>query len=521
MDLTLRTPVTVPENYSEHGYSSNNGQVVISLEDQERMRDKEQIRCLRKMLFGPHLNRDLYCNSTWDEISCWPDTEPNTTVHLQCADYINGFYVNNYASRKCMPDGQWYVHPVLNRTWTNYSQCFNKKVITNEPKVGGILETHMEHIRLMYNIGYGLSFATLTVAVFIMVYFKRLHCPRNTVHLNLFIAFMLRALVSLLKENLLVQGLGLPSDVEQTPYHTVIFIEEGPHWECKMLFTVFYYVLMASYMWIFVEGLHLHTLIMVSVFSERSSVKWYLCIGWAVPFIFLIPWIIVRVLLENVYCWNTNPTPGYMWILKSPVVVVTVINFVFFINILRALFTKMKTPISKTAKRHKYRRLAKSTLVLIPLFGVHYVIFLGLPDKDVEPEAEVIKLYFEMFLNSFQGLLVAILFCFMNNEVQMEIMKRLCNRGPYYRYRRYYRHSSQGGSFRCVCQTRNNQNQNSFKLDVAARRSSGDNSSTLLLNPSKYPQEPCYCGWHVDSKGHLCRNFVRHDDNLRRAQSCL
>lgn len=31
------------------------------------------------------------------------------------------------------------------------------------------------------------------------------------------------------------------------------------------------------------------------------------------------------------------------------------INFVFFINILRALFTKMKTPVSKTAKRHKYR----------------------------------------------------------------------------------------------------------------------------------------------------------------------
>jgi hypothetical protein len=39
---------------------------------------------------------------------------------------------------------------------------------------------------------------------------------------------MLRALLSLLKENLLVQGLGLPSDVEQTPYQTVIFIEEGP-----------------------------------------------------------------------------------------------------------------------------------------------------------------------------------------------------------------------------------------------------------------------------------------------------
>ena len=63
--------------------------------------------------------------------------------------------------------------------------------------------------------------------MFVFPFERRLHCPRNTVHLNLFIAFMLRALVSLLKENLLVQGLGLPSDVEITPYHRVIFIEEG------------------------------------------------------------------------------------------------------------------------------------------------------------------------------------------------------------------------------------------------------------------------------------------------------
>ena len=62
--------------------------------------------------------------------------------------------------------------------------------------------------------------------------------------------------------------------------HIVSFFSLFQHWECKMLFTVFNYVMMASYMWIFVEGLHLHTLIMVSVFSERSSVKWYLCIGW-------------------------------------------------------------------------------------------------------------------------------------------------------------------------------------------------------------------------------------------------
>lgn len=29
--------------------------------------------------------------------------------------------------------------------------------------------------------------------------------------------------------------------------------------------------------------------------------------------------------LANFSCWNTNPTPGYMWIHKTPVVVVTVV----------------------------------------------------------------------------------------------------------------------------------------------------------------------------------------------------
>lgn len=39
--------------------------------------------------------------------------------------------------------------------------------------------------------------------------------------------------------------------------------------------------------------------------------------------------------------------------------------------------------------------------MLIPLFGVHYIVFLGLPDN-VSPTAELVKLYYEMFFNSFQ-----------------------------------------------------------------------------------------------------------------------
>lgn len=44
------------------------------------------------------------------------------------------------------------------------------------------------------------------------------------------------------------------------------------------------------------------------------------------------------------------------------------------------------------------RRLAKSTLLLIPLFGVHYVMFAFFPDNF---KAEV-KMVFELVVGSFQ-----------------------------------------------------------------------------------------------------------------------
>lgn len=44
------------------------------------------------------------------------------------------------------------------------------------------------------------------------------------------------------------------------------------------------------------------------------------------------------------------------------------------------------------------RRLAKSTLLLIPLFGIHYIMFAFFPDNF---KAEV-KLVFELVVGSFQ-----------------------------------------------------------------------------------------------------------------------
>ncbi|MGH0147180.1 UNVERIFIED_CONTAM: hypothetical protein FKN15_010284 [Acipenser sinensis] len=61
-------------------------------------------------------------------------------------------------------------------------------------------------------------------------------------------------------------------------------------------------------------------------------------------------------------------------------------------------------------------QLAKSTLTLIPLLGIHKVVFTLVTEEQVEGMLRNVKFFLELFLSSFEGLLVAILYCFTNKE---------------------------------------------------------------------------------------------------------
>lgn len=49
-----------------------------------------------------------------------------------------------------------------------------------------------------------------------------------------------------------------------------------------------------------------------------------------------------------------------------------------------------------------YRKLLKSTLVLMPLFGVHYMVFMALPYTEVTGLLWQVQMHYEMFFNSSQ-----------------------------------------------------------------------------------------------------------------------
>lgn len=48
------------------------------------------------------------------------------------------------------------------------------------------------------------------------------------------------------------------------------------------------------------------------------------------------------------------------------------------------------------------RKLLKSTLVLMPLFGVHYIVFMATPYTEVSGTLWQVQMHYEMLFNSFQ-----------------------------------------------------------------------------------------------------------------------
>lgn len=81
------------------------------------------------------------------------------------------------------------------------------------------------------------------------------------------------------------------------------------------------------------------------------------------------------------------------------------LNFIFFINIIRVLFLKMFAQTAANyAPKYKYRTWFRSTLVLVPLFGVHYMIFLAFTTITFNSYDifEIIWLYADLTFTTFQ-----------------------------------------------------------------------------------------------------------------------
>ncbi|KAM4521313.1 parathyroid hormone 2 receptor-like, partial [Odontesthes bonariensis] len=120
-----------------------------------------------------------------------------------------------------------------------------------------------------------------------------------------------------------------------------------------------------------------------------------------VPAIFVAIWAILRATLADARCWELS-AGNIKWIYQVPILTAIGLNFVLFVNIVRVLATKIReTNAGRYDTRKQYRKLAKSTLVLVLVFGIHYIIFVGMPHTFQGTSWEI-RMYCELFFNSFQ-----------------------------------------------------------------------------------------------------------------------
>ncbi|KAM4626422.1 secretin receptor [Discoglossus pictus] len=353
------------------------------------------------------------CAGKWDNLNCWPSSPVGHTVSMHCPEILQIITGNKgFVYRNCTEDG-WSV------TFPPVHQACGYDV--NDTEFEDVT-TYYTHLKTLYTVGYGTSLASLSLALVLLALFRRLRCTRNYIHMHLFASFILRAMSIFIKDAVLFSM----EDV----HHCNVYLGR-----CHYVMVFFQYCIMANYSWLLVEGLYLHTLLVVSFFSEWKYFCWYIALGWGSPLVFIIAWSICRHLYENIGCWNINSNASIWWIIRGPVILSIFINFILFVRIIRILMKKLKTSDVWGSDFGQYKRLARSTLLLIPLFGVHYIIFAFFPE-DVSSGTVEIRLSFELALGSFQGFVVAVLYCFLNGEVQFEIQRKWRR----WHLRKYFRH---------------------------------------------------------------------------------
>ncbi|KAM4705379.1 vasoactive intestinal polypeptide receptor 2 [Rhinophrynus dorsalis] len=354
---------------------------------------EEERKCMDKL---SQQNTDGFsgCLGVWDNITCWVSAKTGERVTQSCPIVFRYYFSKQgNISRTCTRRGWSHVYPDI------VDACgFNENGTQ-------IQKLHFYVIvKAIYTFGHSASLIALTIGSTILCLFRKLHCTRNYIHLNLFLSFILKAISVLVKDDFLY------SSTNSCPDSLI---------GCKVILVFLQYCVMANFYWLLVEGLYLHTLLVV-IFSPNRHFTIYLLIGWGIPTIFIIVWIVSRIYLDDTGCWDTNDHSVPWWIIRIPIIISIILNFCLFISIIRILLQKLRSPDVGGNDQSQFKRLTKSTLLLIPLFGVHYMVFTVFP----MPSFSECQIWFELCVGSFQGLVVAILYCFLNTEVQAELKRK-------------------------------------------------------------------------------------------------
>ncbi|XP_030034837.1 calcitonin gene-related peptide type 1 receptor [Manduca sexta] len=354
-----------------------------------------------RVLGANYTDFGIMCPKTFDGLSCWDPTPAGAMAFQNCPDFVIGFDSRRLSYKSCTENGTWATHPQGDTPWSNYTTCVNIEDLNFRSLVSNI-----------YVTGYAISIITLLLSLSIFFYFRSLHCTRIKIHIHLFISFVINNILWIIWYRRVVE--------------IVHVVQNNLVW-CQMLHIVIHYFMVASYIWMFCEGLHLHLSLVIVFIRDDLALFWFKTIGWGLSLVIVVIYASVRYTTPGATerCWMDYSE--IFWIISAPVLTSLVASTVFLINVIRVLLTNVR-PTCNRSTTIAAKKATRATLILIPLFGLHYIMMPLRPASGTIGE----KIYdvISAIVTSLQGCSLAILFCFTNHEVLMAIRNR------YKRYRR-------------------------------------------------------------------------------------
>ncbi|XP_059174458.1 calcitonin gene-related peptide type 1 receptor-like [Physella acuta] len=350
-------------------------------------------QCSQMLNETPVPGDGVYCPGFFDGFACFNHTRAGTLGRVLCSEALPVFPaedVSSFVFLQCLDSGQW--ERADNQSRANYSAC-----TTETTQV-----TDTSHIYLFF-AGSAISVVLLAFSLLVFQGFLQLRCDRVTIHKNLFVSYLLTSVVwTIYYKTVILNG------------HVIL---ENPLW-CRVLHMVAHYCSASNFSWMLCEGLYLHIIMAHALRTGKKLIKCLVIGGWGVPFLFNVVYGAVRASTPSSLdrCWITDDHT--LWIVSGPIAASILVNIGILINLVRLLMTKLR----QIPDANQSRKAAKATLILVPLFGLHYLVLPLMPPADTL--MHTVYLHIMALLFSLQGALVSIIFCLCNGEVRTLIRRK-------------------------------------------------------------------------------------------------
>ncbi|KAM9688810.1 adhesion G protein-coupled receptor E4-like isoform 3-T3 [Trichechus inunguis] len=197
---------------------------------------------------------------------------------------------------------------------------------------------------------------------------------------------------------------------------------------CSVIAGALHYLYLASFTWMFLEGLHLFfTIRNLKVANYTSAGRFKK--RFMYPFGYGIPAVIVAVSAgvghknygTNTHCWLKLDT-GFIWSFMGPAAVIILINLVFYFIILWILKSKLSSLNKEVSTIQNTRVMTFKAIAQLFILGCSWGLGFFIVEV-VGKTAELVIAYIFTIINVLQGVFIFVVHCLLNRQVRMEYKK--------------------------------------------------------------------------------------------------